>query len=106
MYVGDGVEAYLVSLCRATRAHLKLALGASPRASRALYRACRVFAAMEGRDYVTSEDVQRLAEPVLCHRLLPSPDARFSGATAEGILRGILEELPVTPSVEDSLRGA
>lgn len=105
IYVAEGVERYLVAICRATRTHPKLTLGASPRASRALYRACRVWAAMEGRDFVTSEDVQRLAEPVLLHRLSLSADARFGGLGADAVLRGILESVPVTPDPAESLRG-
>lgn len=62
-------------------------MGASPRGSRGLYRAAKVWAAMEGRDYVTPDDVQYLAVPVLSHRLLLTGQARFSGKSAESVVR-------------------
>jgi MoxR-like ATPase len=75
VYVSEAVRQYAVSLVSATRTHPRLRLGASPRATLHLVRACRAWAALDGRDYVIPDDIQALAEPVLAHRLLPAAEA-------------------------------
>ncbi len=95
--LSDSVADYIIELTQATRTHPQLSMGASPRASRSLYRAARVWAAMEGRSYVTPDDVKHLAHPVLEHRLVVSGQARFSGITAGKILDEILEKATATP---------
>jgi MoxR-like ATPase len=70
-------------------------LGASPRGSLTLYRTGQVRAAMQGRDYVLPDDVKVLAVAALGHRVIVGPRARLKGLSAENILQGILEELPV-----------
>mgnify|MGYP004515934247 CR=1 FL=1 len=95
VFVSDAVAEYIVTLVAATRESSRLLTGASPRASRGLYKAAKVFAAMEGRSFVTPDDIQTLAIPVLAHRLTLGADARFSGVTAESILRDILYKIPV-----------
>lgn len=105
VYVSEAVANYIVALARATREHHALSMGASPRGSRSLYRAAKVWAAMEGRDYVTPDDVQQLVKPVLAHRLLLSGEARFGGKTAESILQEVLESVEIPPSTEDLFRG-
>ena len=105
VYVSEAVADYIVALARATREHRALSMGASPRGSRSLYRAAKVWAAMEGRDYVTPDDVQQLVKPVLAHRLLLSGEARFGGKTAESILQEILASVEIPPSTEDLFRG-
>ncbi len=97
VYVSDAVASYIIALTQATRKHPQLAMGASPRASRGLYRAARVWAAMEGRDHVLPDDVKLLAHPVLEHRLVVSSQARFSGVTAGVVLDEILAELAAAP---------
>ena len=104
VHVSDAVAEYIVSLAAATRAHSALTMGASPRGSRSLYRAAKVWAAMEGRDFVTPEDVQYLAVPVLAHRLLLTGEARFSGLTAERVVEEILKSVKVPPKREELLR--
>lgn len=96
--VADSVADYIVALADATRSHPQLTMGASPRATRGLYRAAKVWAAMEGRDFVTPDDVKALAHPVLEHRLVPDSTARFSGATAAGVLDEILAKVPAAPA--------
>ena len=98
--VSEDVTAYIVALTDRTRKSSDLRLGASPRASRALYRASKAYAAVCGRDYVTPDDVQTLAVPVLCHRLVLSAEAAMAGRTAEGVLTKLLQELPVPPAKE------
>ncbi len=103
VHVSDAVANYIVRLTQATRTHPQLSMGASPRASRALYRAVRVWAAMEGRDYAIPDDVKALAHPVLDHRLSVAGEARFSGITGTAILDTILEQIPATPDPSEVL---
>ena len=95
--VSQSVADYLVSLVSATRTHPMVRMGASPRASRALFRAAKAWAAMSGRTFVTPDDIQTLAQPVLAHRLLLSNEARISGTTAADIISGLVSQLPVPP---------
>jgi MoxR-like ATPase len=88
--VSGEVEAYLVRIVRATRAHADLQLGASPRASVALYRAAQALALIEGRDFVLPDDVSALAGPVLTHRLLVDVDRGLRGATAGDVIAEVL----------------
>ena len=76
-----------------------------PRASRALFRAAKVWAAMSGRDFVTPDDIQKLAQPVLAHRLLLSNEARISGTSAAEILSEIVNRLPVPPYAGEEFHG-
>ena len=70
-------------------------LGASPRASLALMKAAQALALLDGREFVTPENVQEIAVPVIAHRTMLDPQARFSGATARGIVEDILNKTPV-----------
>ena len=96
--VAKSVAEYLVAIVTATRTDPMVRMGASPRASRALFRAAKAWAAMEGRDFVTPDDIQFLAKPVLAHRLLVTNEARISGITAEQIIASILAAVPVPPA--------
>jgi len=89
------VRSYIVELARATRDHPELAVGASPRAVEQMGDAARAYALLDGRDYVLPDDVKALAEPVLCHRLVPTTDARIRDVDAEDILREVLRSVPV-----------
>jgi MoxR-like ATPase len=91
----DDVRQYLVQLTRATRSDPDVRLGASPRATLALYRASQAWAAMQGRDFVMPDDVKYLARPVLAHRLIASLEARLRGRDAGAIVDHILDTLPV-----------
>ena len=95
IHIEQEVARYAVQLCRATRSHGAFDLGASPRASLALFHASRALAAIEGRDYVRPDDIKRLAEPVLVHRLQLSSQTRLRGRLPEDVLAEILRELPV-----------
>jgi MoxR-like ATPase len=97
VYVSEEVEAYLVALVRATRAHRDLQLGASPRASVALYRAAQAAALLSGRRFVLPDDVQAIARPVLAHRLVVDLDESLRGASSDTALTAILETVPVPP---------
>ena len=95
VHVEDAVARYAVALVRATRDHAAFDLGASPRATLALFRAARAYAAINGRDYVRPDDLKALAHPVLGHRLLLSSNTRLRGRTADDVLDEILAEVPV-----------
>ncbi|MEI7924692.1 MAG: MoxR family ATPase [Chloroflexota bacterium] len=95
VHVEDAVAKYAVALVRATRDHAAFDLGASPRATLALFRAARAYAAIDGRDYVRPDDLKILAQPVLGHRLLLSSNTRLRGRTADDVLDEILAEVPV-----------
>ncbi len=93
--VSDDVEGYLVAICRATRDHPDLRLGASPRATVALYRASQAWAALDGRAFVLPDDVAALAPAVLAHRLLLDLDRELAGATAARVLSEVLASVAV-----------
>jgi len=97
--VSDDVEAYVVAICRATRDHPDLRLGASPRASVALYRASQAWAALDGRAFVLPDDVAAVAPAVLEHRLLLDLDRELAGATGARVLADVLADvrLPIPP---------
>ena len=100
VHVSDDVAAYIVALADATRSHPQLAMGASPRATRGLYRAAKVWAAMDGRDFVTPDDVRALAHPVLEHRVMLDSGARFAGYTAAKAIDDVLASTEAAPSAE------
>jgi len=95
--VADEVEAYLVAIVRATRAHPDLQLGASPRATVALYRATQAWAVLDGRDFVLPDDVKAMARPVLAHRLVIDLDRSLRGASVDAALTWILDTVPAPP---------
>jgi len=95
LYVSPAVRSYLLSLAEATRKHPEVALGASPRAVLALYRAAQALAALRGREFVLPDDVKRLAVPVLAHRLVLGKRAVLRGMTAVRVIEELLAELPV-----------
>jgi len=103
---------YIVSMSEATRRHDEIYLGASPRGTLGLLASARAWAALAGRDYVLPDDVKALAEPVLAHRLIVSPAARMRNIDGRGIVRELLQRVPVpgaTPfiqRVEGRPRGA
>ncbi|WP_017559253.1 AAA family ATPase [Nocardiopsis baichengensis] len=93
--VSQEVLGYIVDLCRATRRSPSLQLGASPRGATALLRTSRAWAWLSGRDYVTPDDVKALARATLRHRVALRPEAELEGATADGVLDGVLASVPV-----------
>jgi len=95
VHVAEPLRDYLVRLAGALRAHPDLALGASPRATLALFRASQAAAALAGRDYAIPDDLKRLATPVLRHRLLLRPESALRGRTAAGVLGGVLGEVAI-----------
>ena len=95
IHVDDSLQEYIIRLIGTTREHPDLALGASPRASLALFRASQALAAIQGRDYVIPDDLKRLAEVVLAHRLIVLPEAELRGKTSKSVLQEILTQVPL-----------
>ena len=95
IYVEDSLQDYIVKLVTATRSHPDLALGASPRASLALFKTAQALAALRGRDHVIPDDIQYLVPSVLTHRLLIAPEAELRGRTPQGVLIDLLEKTPL-----------
>jgi MoxR-like ATPase len=93
--MSDELKRYIVDLVTATRTAQGVQLGASPRASIALMKTSQAMALFDGFDFVTPEQIQRLAVPVIAHRLVLEPQARFSGITARGVVEDALKKLKV-----------
>jgi MoxR-like ATPase len=93
--VEASVRRYVLEVARATRSHASLEVGASPRAALFLYKAVQSLAAIRGRHYALPDDVKELADPVLAHRLVPTPQARLRGHSAEEAVKDVLELVPV-----------
>jgi MoxR-like ATPase len=104
VFVHEEVERYLLRIVTQTRNSIKLALGASPRASIALCRAAQAIAALESRAYITPDDVKRLAQPVLAHRIILKPEYRLRRETPEMILKEIMAGIEA-PTALTSFRG-
>jgi MoxR-like ATPase len=93
--ISDELKRYVVDLVGATRAANGVQLGASPRASLSLMKAAQALALFDGLDFVTPELIQELAVPVIAHRLVMQPQARFSGLTARGVVEEAIKKLKV-----------
>ncbi len=93
--IGMELKRYAVELSRATRAAASVQLGAGPRASLALSRMSQALALVRGEDFVTPDHVRDMAVPVLAHRLVLDPQAKFSGVTAQRVVEDVLRAVPV-----------
>jgi MoxR-like ATPase len=100
--VSPEVGQYVVDIVRATRDHADLRLGASPRASVALYRASQAWAYLEGRAFVLPDDVAAVAESVLAHRLLLDVDRELRGATDRRVVADVLAHVAIPALPEPS----
>jgi len=95
VYCSREVRSYVANIAAGTRRHPALQLGVSTRGAIALVRAAQASAMLAGRDYILPEDVQSMALPVLCHRMMLSPDARMKAITPERVVTGLLEAIQV-----------
>jgi MoxR-like ATPase len=93
-HVDEQVIDYAVRIARATRDHVGLVLGSGPRGALALVRGARAVALLDGRRYVTPDDVKRIALPALRHRVALAPDALLEGRTVNALLADVLETVP------------
>jgi len=105
VYLSAEVKDYLVRLVRATRSSELLRSGASPRASRALFRAVRAWAAISGRSYVVPDDILAVAPYVLRHRVVPASRARLAGKEISEIIEEIIKSVAVPPGKDEIFRG-
>ena len=95
MRFSEELKRYVVELVSATRGAAGVQLGASPRASLALMKAAQALALFDGLDFVAPEQIQELAVPVIAHRLVMEPQARFSGQTARAVVEDAVKKLRV-----------
>ena len=93
--VTQGLRQYIVALVQATRNHASVHVGASPRASIALFQLARALAFIDGNDFVTPDGIQEIACDVLAHRITLHPQARYAGTTGADVVRSILAQTPV-----------
>ena len=94
IHVDRNIKYYIVDLVRSTRMHGSVRLGGSPRASIALLLLSRAKAYIEGRNYVTPDDVKAMALPALAHRIVLNPEARVEGMTVEQVVSDALDRVP------------
>ena len=100
VHVGASVGRYMIELVAATRASGSTAVGASPRGSLALLKLSRCRAALQGRDFVTPDDVKAIAVPALAHRLMLKPELWVQRLSADDVVRDLLDSVP-TPAAEE-----
>lgn len=105
IFVHDKVREYMLRIIARTRDSVHLTLGASPRASMMLFRACQAFAAVQGRGFVIPDDVKALSGPVLEHRLILNPESRLRRVTTQSVLKDALNEVAVPAGVSDWRKG-
>ncbi|MGQ9731961.1 MAG: AAA family ATPase [Candidatus Zipacnadales bacterium] len=94
VFVHEKVREYIVRIAQATRRSADLAMGASPRATLALYRTSQALAAIEGRNYVIPDDVKYCALPVFCHRVILNPESRLRGRKTSEVIEAVLATIP------------
>src|SRR5438128_10993796 len=99
VYVSEPVGLYMVDIAAATRDAQSIQVGASPRGSLALLKLSRCRAALDGRDYVTPDDVKSVAVPALAHRLSLRPELWVQRLRPDDIVAGLLDQVP-TPRAE------
>jgi MoxR-like ATPase len=93
VHVADSIKGYAVDIAEATRTSSDIRLGASPRAVLQLVRASKAWAAIDGRSYVIPDDLQYLADPVLTHRIIVTPEAQIARRGPRQILESILSKV-------------
>ena len=86
---------FIARLVTSTRSHKSIYLGASPRASLAIMMSAKAAAAMQGRDFVTPEDILEMAPPVLRHRIILTPEKEMEGATEDDVIKEIIHALEI-----------
>jgi MoxR-like ATPase len=93
--IEDNLLKYISTITHKTRNHGKIYLGGSPRASLSMLKASKALAAIRGRDFVTPDDIQFVAAPVLNHRLILTPEAEMEGIQPEDVIREIIQTIEV-----------
>ncbi|MBH1941034.1 MoxR family ATPase [Mobilitalea sibirica] len=93
--IGQDLVSYITKVIQETRKDNNISLGASPRATIALIRASQAMAYVEGRNYCIPDDIIRLINPVISHRIILSPEARLSQTKVEKVLKNIISKIPI-----------
>ncbi|MFO0875761.1 MAG: MoxR family ATPase [Gemmataceae bacterium] len=102
IHVDDKVRKYLLEIVHGTRMHDDIQLGGSPRASIALFRTAQALAAINGRTYVVPDDIKRMVQAVLAHRVILRPESRLRKVTTAALLHEIVSEVRVPVSSRDT----
>jgi MoxR-like ATPase len=95
VHVDADLESYIAALIHATRIDRRVAVGASPRGSLAFLKMARANAALEGRDFITPDDIKRYATPVLTHRIILQPEYWMARQVADDVIRDVIGKTPV-----------
>jgi MoxR-like ATPase len=104
VHVDDKVRTYILQIVHASREHEDVLLGASPRASIALFRTAQAVAAIGGRDFVLPDDVKRMAHPVLTHRIILKPESRLRKRTSALVVKDVVGDTAV-PVLKQTYEG-
>lgn len=105
VHVDEKIKKFVLEIVHGSREHEDLLLGGSPRASIALFRSAQALAAISGRDFVTPDDVKRMAQPVLAHRIILRPESRLRKKTAASVVNEILGDQRI-PVVDRDMAGS
>lgn len=95
VHVEPEILKYIAEIVAATRKHVSLILGASPRASVSILVASKAFAAMHGRDFITPEDIKYIAVPVMRHRVILTPESEMEGISSDEVIKEIVDKVEV-----------
>ncbi|MEP2773354.1 MAG: MoxR family ATPase [Fulvivirga sp.] len=95
IHVEDNLLTYIAQIVDSTRSSADLYLGASPRASIAILQSAKAFAAIQGRDFVTPEDVKSMAKPVIRHRVIITPEKEMEGLSSDEVTQQIIDKIEV-----------
>ncbi|AMV29669.1 ATPase family associated with various cellular activities (AAA) [Gemmata sp. SH-PL17] len=102
IHVDEKVKRYILEVVHASRNNEDVLLGGSPRASIALFRTAQALAAVTGRDFALPDDVKRMAQPVLAHRLILKPESRLRKRTAVAVVKDLVDDakVPITDKMK------
>lgn len=95
VHVEEPLMHYIAEIVHATRKHQSIYLGASPRASVNLMNAAKAYAALQGRDFITPEDIVFVSIPVMRHRIIITPEKEMEGGTSEEVLQQIIDKVEI-----------
>ena len=91
----DNLLKYIAAIVNNTRTNANLYLGASPRASIAILDASKAVAAINGRDFITPDDIKKVVSPILCHRIILTPEREMEGYTAEKMIKDLIQTIEI-----------
>ena len=95
IHIEEPLLNYIAKMVHATREHQSIYLGASPRASVNLMNAAKAYSSLQGRDFVTPEDIIFVATPVMRHRIILTPEKEMEGGTVEEVIKQVIEKIEI-----------